>query len=92
MSRRFIALTMAVALTLVAGGCSVNTELGGTAIPNSRPDTRVTGQPPTLLEAGFAVQFNWTGADPDGRIVGYRFKISDNGVDGEVFVLLRPES
>jgi hypothetical protein len=82
MSRRFIALTMSVALIAIAAGCSVNTELGGTKIPNSRPDTRVTGQPPTLLEAGFAVQFNWTGSDPDGRVRGYQWKISDNGVDG----------
>ncbi len=85
MIRRFIALAVAVlaAILMVAFvGCSVDTELGGTKIPNSRPDTRVTGQPPTLLEAGFAVQFNWTGSDPDGRIRGYQWKISDNGVDG----------
>lgn len=82
MSRRFIAMIPVGVLVLIAGGCSVNTDLGGTKIPNSRPDTRVTGQPPTLLEAGFAVQFNWTGSDPDGRVVGYRWKISDNGVDG----------
>lgn len=82
MIRRLIA-SMAAVLTMVAVvGCSVDTDLGGTKIPNSRPDTRVTGQPPTLLEAGFAVDFNWTGSDPDGRIVGYQWKISDNGTDG----------
>lgn len=69
-------------LALVAGGCSTNTELGGVRVPNARPETRITGQPPTLLEAGFSVSFNWTGSDPDGSIVGYEWKISDNGVDG----------
>ena len=80
--RRIIAIAVSVALALVAVGCSVDTELGGTKIPNSRPDTRLTGQPPTLLEAGFAVEFNWTGSDPDGRVMGYQWKISDNGKDG----------
>ncbi|MCB1182124.1 hypothetical protein KDM41_01740 [bacterium] len=82
MIRRNIAMVLALALVVVAAGCSVDTELGGSKIPNARPDTRITGQPPTLLEASFAVQFNWTGSDPDGRIVGYQWKISDNGVDG----------
>jgi len=49
MIRRFIAPGFAVALFLAVAGCSVNTELGGTKIPNSRPETRITGQPPTLL-------------------------------------------
>ncbi|MFT5232651.1 MAG: hypothetical protein ACI9UK_001123 [Candidatus Krumholzibacteriia bacterium] len=86
MIRRFIALFVPVALVALTlgfvAGCSVDTELGGTKVPNSRPDTRLTGQPPTLLEAGFAVTFNWTGYDPDGTIVGYQWKISDNGIDG----------
>jgi hypothetical protein len=67
---------------LAAAGCSTDTELGGVAIPNARPDTRITGEPPTLLEAGFVVHFNWSGVDADGRIVGYQWKISDNGLDG----------
>jgi hypothetical protein len=66
----------------VVGGCSTNTEMGGVRIPNAAPDTRVTGQPPTLLEASYAVEFRWTGADPDGRIKGFQWKMSDNGVDG----------
>jgi len=82
MIRRLIALTVCLVVILAVSACSVNTDIGGTRIPNSRPDTRVTGQPPTLLEAGFAVEFRWTGADPDGRVVGYQWKISDNGVDG----------
>ena len=80
MSRRNLALILAA--LLAAAGCSVDTELGGVAVPNARPDSRITGQPPTLLEAGFMVEFNWTGSDPDGRVVGFQWKLSDNGVDG----------
>jgi hypothetical protein len=69
-------------LLLMASGCSVDTELGGVRVPNSKPDTQITGQPPTLLEAGFSVAFNWTGSDNDGMIKGYQWKISDNGMDG----------
>ncbi len=76
-------MLMAVCLLLaVAAGCSTNSELGGVQVPNASPDTRLTGQPPTLLEASFEVRFYWTGTDPDGRIVGYQWKISDNGTDG----------
>jgi hypothetical protein len=81
MFRRFSAI-VAAALLVLAAGCSTNTDLGGVKVPNGRPDTRITGQPPTLLEAGFAVDLNWTGSDPDGRIVGYQWKISNNGTDG----------
>lgn len=66
----------------LAGGCSTDTEMGGVRVPNAAPDTRVTGQPPTLLEAGYAVEFRWTGSDPDGRIMGYQWKMSNNGTDG----------
>jgi len=85
MIRRFSVMTPAILLVLallLMQGCSTNTDLSGVRIPNARPDTRITGQPPTLLEAGFAVEFNWSGSDPDGKIVGFEFKISDNGVDG----------
>lgn len=74
-----------VALAIVlglAGGCSTNTEMGGVRIPNAAPDTRVTGQPPTLLEASYAVEFRWTGSDADGRIRGFQWKLSNNGTDG----------
>lgn len=81
MIRRYSAV-LAVILVFLAAGCSTNTDLSGTRVPNSRPETRITGQPPTLLEAGFAVDLNWTGSDPDGRIVGYEWKISNNGTDG----------
>ncbi len=81
MIRRFSAIVATVLLVLAAG-CSTNTDLSGVKLPNSRPDTRITGQPPTLLEASFAVDLNWTGSDPDGLIVGYEWKISNNGTDG----------
>ena len=81
MTLRMTVLGLA-ALLLAVGGCSTDTELGGVKVPNARPDTRITGQPPTLLEAGFSVQFHWTGSDPDNRVKGYQWKISDNGTDG----------
>lgn len=76
------ALWAAVLLLGIAGGCSTDTEMNGIRVPNATPDTRVTGQPPTLLEASYAVEFRWTGADPDGRVKGYQWKLSDNGTDG----------
>ena len=84
MIRRFSAflLLAGFAAVVVMAGCSVDTELNGTPIPNNRPDTRVTGQPPTLLEAGYVVEFNWTGSDVDGLVKGFQWKISDNGTDG----------
>ncbi len=83
MTRRKIAISLA-GMVFILGliGCSTNTDLSGSLVPNSRPDTRLTGQPPTLLEAGFKVEFHWTGSDPDGRVAGYQWKISNNGVDG----------
>ncbi len=74
-------LAMASAMLLV-GGCGPSTDLSGTPIPNSLPDTRVTARPPDVLEAGFVVEFYWTGDDSDGRIAGYQWKMSDNGTDG----------
>ena len=61
-----------LALLPVLHGCSPSQELSGTPVPNALPDTRVTGQPPTLREADFIVRFFWTGTDPDGRIRGYQ--------------------
>lgn len=76
-------LGLAVAVLLAAaGGCSTSTDMNGVRVPNAAPDTRLTGQPPTLLEASYAVSFQWTGSDPDGRIKGFQWKLSDNGVDG----------
>ncbi len=71
-----------LALLPVLHGCSPSQELSGTPVPNALPDTRVTGQPPTLRETDFIVRFFWSGSDPDGRIRGYQWKLSDNGLDG----------
>lgn len=78
-----IGLTFLVALAGLLGiGCGPSTDLTGSPIPNSLPDTRVTARPPDVLEAGFVVEFFWSGFDPDGRIVGYQWKLSNNGTDG----------
>lgn len=77
----FLVVTSA-ALAAYFTGCTPSTELGGADIPNAMPNTRVTGQPPSLLEAGFLVHFHWTGSDPDGNIRGFQWKLSNNGLDG----------
>ncbi len=82
MIRRFFMTVLALGMVALLAACSTDTNLGGVKIPNARPDTRVAGQPPTLLEAGYAVEFHWTGSDPDGKVAGYEWKISDNGFDG----------
>jgi len=71
-----------LALLPVLHGCSPSQELSGSPVPNALPDTRVTGQPPTLRETDFIVRFFWSGTDPDGRIQGYQWKLSNNGLDG----------
>lgn len=82
MTRRELAVIFGTLMLIALTGCSTSTDLGGSGVPNSRPDTRLTGQPPSLLEAGYTVEFNWTGTDPDGLVKGYQWKISDNGTDG----------
>ena len=77
-----IGLLAAAAALLLVGGCGPSTDLSGTPIPNSLPDTRVTARPPDVLEAGFVVQFYWTGEDSDGQLAGFQWKMSDNGTDG----------
>jgi subtilisin-like proprotein convertase family protein len=83
MTKRFAAITMLVGLlALAAGGCGPDTKLGGTPVPNLQPNTEVTASPPDLLESSFIVSFNWTGFDPDGRVRGFQWKLSNNGDDG----------
>jgi len=85
MIKRITAFTLLAGLTLVgllAVGCGPDTELGGAPIPNREPDTRVTARPPDLLEGSFVVEFFWTGTDVDGKVAGYQWKVSSNGLDG----------
>ncbi len=88
MAKRLSALTAVALLGLLLaaaihlGGCSPDSELGGLPIPNVLPDTRITGEPPNVVDAGFQVRFYWTGHDPDGKIKGYQWKLSTNQLDG----------
>jgi len=77
-----IPVLVATVAILSWNGCSPSNELSSTAVPNALPDTRLTGLPPSLLESGFIVHFYWTGSDPDGRVSGFQWKMSDNGSDG----------
>jgi hypothetical protein len=79
-------LTLRAAMTAVlllacACGCSDSTDLNGTPLTNSKPDTRLTGHP-VPLEASFAVDLKWVGYDSDGEVMGYEWKVSNNGADG----------
>ncbi len=77
-----LAAAALVAGLLAGQGCGPDTELGGSPVPNALPDTRLVGQPPTLRETEFSVRFFWTGSDPDGRVAGFQWKMSNNGTDG----------
>lgn len=66
----------------LGAGCGPSTDLTGAPIPNVAPSTRITAQPPSLVETGFLVHFYWSGFDPDGRVVHYQWKISNNGTNG----------
>ena len=70
-----------MALVILFAGCTDSSELSGTRLPNSMPDTRITGEP-NLLEASFVVGLNWMGSDEDGFVAGYEWRVSNNGNDG----------
>ncbi len=82
--RAIEALAAILAMTALAvfAGCSSDTSLGGAKVPNALPDTRISAQPPSLRDANFVIHFFWSGSDPDGKLRGYQWKISDNGTDG----------
>lgn len=73
---------LSLAILGVLAGCAPDTELGGAMLPNAFPDTRLTSQPPTLRESHYVVRFYWTGSDPDGKVMGYHWKLTNNGTDG----------
>lgn len=75
-------LSLAVLVILAfAWGCGADDALIGDPVPNTPPDTEVTGFPPVLSETGFEVTFYWKGSDEDGEVVGFEWRISDNGAD-----------
>lgn len=51
-------------------------------VPNEPPMTQVTHAP--LGDNRFHMY--WTGNDPDGVVVGFRWRLSDNGLDGTIDV------
>jgi hypothetical protein len=70
--------------TVLFAGCGDS--ITGDAVMDAAPETEVTATPPVLSETEYTVSFFWTGADPDGSIRGYQWRISDNGPDGVVDV------
>ena len=83
---RLIVLTVLlfgpVLISSVFIGCAPSEDLGGVAVLNNLPETRITGTPPTLDRTDIFARFRWTGHDLDGDIVGFQWKMSTNGEDG----------
>ncbi len=82
---RIFAFVLAAAPVLLLAlflGCAPETEFSGAPLLNAMPDTRITGTPPVLRQTDFTVRFFWTGNDPDGRVKGFQWKMTTNGLDG----------
>jgi len=75
-------LPLLIAGALLLAGCGE--AITGTELPNAAPETMVTAAPPQATPTGTVVTFYWDGFDPDGEIVGFEWRISDNGEDGIV--------
>ncbi|RKZ16629.1 hypothetical protein DRQ53_05780 [bacterium] len=84
MNARISLMPLCVAAAAVLSGCDES--ITGTEVANTPPKTEVTATPPVLSETGTVVSFFWNGSDPDGRVKGYQWRISDNGDDGVVDV------
>jgi len=74
----------AAILALVLCACDDDSVIVGELNSNSAPTTRVTAAPPSLQRTSFEVGFSWGGHDLDGEVVGFEWRISDNGRDGIV--------
>lgn len=61
---------------------AIDTTFVTLAPPNEPPMTQTIHAP---LE-GNLVHFYWTGNDPDGEVMGFRWRLSDNGLDGTIDV------
>jgi len=77
----FAGLGLGAVILAALSGCDSG-EIGGAELPNAMPDTRISGEHPSLMEAGFVIRCFWDGVDPDGKIAGYQWKLSNNGTDG----------
>jgi len=75
-------MLLSAAISCWMTGCMPETDIAGVVVPNALPQTEITGTPPNLVESGFAIDFFWTGYDPDGLVDGFQWKISNNGLDG----------
>ncbi len=75
---------IALSAFLVLGGCGLDGGIEGETRPNLPPDTSISIAPPNLDATSFQVTFFWEGVDPDGTVVAFEWRISDNGPDGIV--------
>jgi hypothetical protein len=75
-------LTIALIGLPLIGGCGDS--ITGNEVPNTAPETLLTAAPPQASPTGTVVNFYWDGFDPDGKITGFEWRISNNGTDGVV--------
>ena len=87
LGREFCVTGLAVFVAAIAG-CGLEPEaFRGENVVNQPPETEIVSTPPTLSRTDAEVQFHWRGTDADGEVVGFEWRISDNGSDGVVDVL-----
>ncbi len=67
------AVLVALAWAIATGGCG--SDPGGTALPNLRPEVRLTAAPRPLSETFYQVDLSWSGHDPDGRIERFEYAL-----------------
>ncbi len=64
---------VAAVVALLLPGCG--SDPGGTALPNLRPEVRLTAAPRPLSETNYQVALSWSGYDPDGRIERFEYAL-----------------
>jgi hypothetical protein len=70
------------ALIFAVAACDNDEDFIGAPPGNSLPTTRLTALPPVLHGSSSQVSISWSGTDLDGQIVGFDWKMTDNGADG----------
>ncbi len=72
-----------IVLLAVLSGCGEDSPPPG-FLPNTPPDTRIVSGPRDDVPVSYLTEIAWLGNDPDGPVVSYRWRISDNGPDGQL--------
>lgn len=76
-------LVFLVAWLVIAATSCQNRGMMGTLIPNQRPLVRITEAPIAGSDpSSYVREISWTGSDPDGRVMGYRYAIDPPSLAG----------